>query len=195
MIKLANDEVPNIGSIVKVCITCIVNVDELYIHIPEISARYDPSSLKELKNELNAPETVKLYKPVVGMPSDLQHDLVLVKLQGLFYRAKVIDFDEEQNLYIVYFLDYGYTESIHQKAIFQWYPRWNTVPGNLRFICSKFSHISHLLLSCNIIHLAVALAYRCCLENVGRIERKDVEATKALRNLILNTGDISAKIM
>lgn len=137
MIKLANDEVPIVGSTVKVCITCLANVEELYIHIPEISARYDPSSLEELKNELNAAETVKLYKPLVGIPSDLQHDLVFVKRQGLFYRAKVIDYDEDQNSYIVYFLDYGYTELIASKAIFHWYPRWNTVPGNLRFIRSQ----------------------------------------------------------
>lgn len=134
MINLFNNEVPLVGSTVKVCVTSIVDVDEFYVHIPEISARYHPGSLEELKNEINDPEIVKQFKTFVGVPSDnLHHSLVLVKRQGIFYRGKVVDYDEELILFKVYFLDYGCTESIPRKDIFQWYPRWDTVPGNDHF--------------------------------------------------------------
>lgn len=68
-INLLNEVAPIVGTTVKVAITCIRSVDDFYIHIPEISAQYNPSSLNELKNKMNVPEMVKQYKPCVDKPS------------------------------------------------------------------------------------------------------------------------------
>lgn len=62
-------------------------------------------------------------------------DLVMVKRENTFYRGKVIDYDEVH--LVVHFLDYGYTESISRKDIFQWHPRWNIIPGEQLEKCSE----------------------------------------------------------
>lgn len=68
MNKLDTVYVPMIGSTVKVCITCIVSVEEFYVHIPEMSARSSCGSLEELKRKINAINMVNKYQPFVGMP-------------------------------------------------------------------------------------------------------------------------------
>lgn len=69
-ISLMNEVAPIIGSTVKVCVTHIRKVDDFYVHIPEISAQFDPASLNELKNQMNLPEMAKLYKPSAEKPSN-----------------------------------------------------------------------------------------------------------------------------
>lgn len=68
-ISLANEVAPMVGTVVKVCITCICDVDVFYVHIPTISAQYNPASLNGLKNQMNVPEIVKQYKPCTEKPS------------------------------------------------------------------------------------------------------------------------------
>lgn len=70
MVNLGTDVVPVIGSTVKVCVTCIVNVEEIFAHFPEVSARFGAGSLEDLKRGINAVDMVKQYKPFVGMPSE-----------------------------------------------------------------------------------------------------------------------------
>lgn len=70
MISLSTDIVPIVGSKVKVCVTSIASVEEFYVHIPEITARFGAGSLKELKRDINAVDMVKQYKRFVGAPSE-----------------------------------------------------------------------------------------------------------------------------
>lgn len=69
IISLMNEVSPVVGSTVKVCVTHIRNVDDFYVHIPEISAQFNPASLMGLKNQMNKPEIVKQYKPYTEKPS------------------------------------------------------------------------------------------------------------------------------
>lgn len=68
-ISLVNEVAPMVGSTVKVCVTCIRNVDDFHVHIPQISAQFNPASLNGLKNQMNVPDMVKQYKPCVEKPS------------------------------------------------------------------------------------------------------------------------------
>lgn len=58
-------------------------------------------------------------------------DLVLLKRENVFYRGKVVDYNEDD--FVVHFLDYGYTMLVSRKNIYQWHPMWNLVPGTNRF--------------------------------------------------------------
>lgn len=66
--KLPSSCVPMVGNTVKISITCIINADEFYAHIPEISAQNQSGSLLEFQNKLNCPEMVKFYKQYNGIP-------------------------------------------------------------------------------------------------------------------------------
>lgn len=69
-ITLANDVCPLVGSTYKVCVTCIRSADDFFVHIPEISAQFNPPSLLGLKNQMNVPDMVKQYKPCTENPSN-----------------------------------------------------------------------------------------------------------------------------
>lgn len=52
---------------------------------------------------------------------------MLVKRENIFYRGKVVDYDEAD--FVINFFDYGYTLLIARKNIYQWHPMWSLVPG------------------------------------------------------------------
>lgn len=105
---------------------------------------------------MNTPDMVKQYKPSVQAPSKQNAfnlrldfffslfqsfsdylDLVIVKLNNAHYRGQIVDYDETD--YVVYFLDYGYTEQMSRESIYQWFPRWDIVPGKvIKYIFSVF---------------------------------------------------------
>lgn len=74
-INLPNDVAPMAGSTMKVAVMCIQSVDDFYVHIPEISAQFNPSTLNGLKNEMNTPNMVKQYKPCTEKPSNKSHSI------------------------------------------------------------------------------------------------------------------------
>lgn len=47
---------------------------------------------------------------------------------GLFYRGKIL-LDNDDAVYTVFFIDYGYTELMHYTDIYQWNRHWDLVPG------------------------------------------------------------------
>lgn len=59
---------PIVGSTIKVCVTCIVNAAEFYVHIPEIAARTMSDSLGRFKQRMNADNMVEQYRPFGGIP-------------------------------------------------------------------------------------------------------------------------------
>lgn len=50
-----------------------------------------------------------------------------MKRENVFYRGRVIDYDEIE--IEIKFLDYGYSAWTPSKDIYQWHPMWNLVPG------------------------------------------------------------------
>lgn len=66
--KLNPGYTPAVGTMVKICITCIKSADEFYANIPEISARNMCDSLKDFKQKINDSTIVKEYKAFVGVP-------------------------------------------------------------------------------------------------------------------------------
>lgn len=86
--------------------------------------------------------TVELF----NFPTDLS-DLVLVKRENVFYRCKVVDYDDAD--FSVYYLDYGYQTLARLKDIYQWHPMWSLVPGILfefQFMQIKIiTHSSHFI--------------------------------------------------
>lgn len=113
-------------------------------------------------------------------------ELVLIRRKDIFYRGKVLDNFEDHC--VIFFIDYGYTENVYTKDIFEWHPRWTIIPGRL---CFRATYDLRLIQP--IYYLAQA--YSCFFENIRVSSSQENTTKQILRNFICNISEVSAKIM
>lgn len=111
---------------------------------------------------------------------------MLIRRKDIFYRGKVLDHFEDHC--VIFYIDYGYTENVYSKDIFEWHPQWTTIPGML------FFRATYDLKSIQPIYY-LAQAYSCVFENI-RVSSSQQNTTKEIfRRIICDTSEVSAKIM
>lgn len=68
--------------------------------------------------------------PCNGFSSDFPENLELVifKHKNYFYRGRVEGVDSQGVM--ITFIDYGYMTIVDPDSVYEWHPRWNTIPGN-----------------------------------------------------------------
>lgn len=77
---MSNLEYPDVGSEVKVFVTHVEDVENIYAHfLPFNSITLKQSNLKELTLKMNASETVCKYRKIKHIPGNFIQNLILKK--------------------------------------------------------------------------------------------------------------------
>ena len=117
---------PALHSEVKIEITKFKNATSFYCRYVKSKLSKDQPTLEELTDHMNHPDEIVNYKPLTDHPSFSQ--LVLVKSEGMFCRARVQQLDDNESRVEVLLVDFGYLETFQIKKIYHWCPRFNYLP-------------------------------------------------------------------
>lgn len=140
----------------RIHVTHIVDVEEFYGQIPSLFET-KTLSLTELEWEMNTEKAVESYKEFVNAPA-IEEFVVAKFTDNRFYRAKVINMYDQNNLKVFY-VDFGNCANVNLTQIFKWDKRWNCLP---------------------------AQAFHCRLDKIKRIKPLDFLAIQTFHMLALN---------
>lgn len=152
--KLLPQVLPRINSVVEAIVTCADSIDDFFVYLPEKAAAYG-ITLESLKKSINTKEMIKQYRQMKVLPGKRQKkpninsqertvdpvniswttniefpedlELIVFKHKGSFYRGRTEGVDSQG--VVVTFIDYGYMATINPANVYEWHPRWNTIPG------------------------------------------------------------------
>lgn len=135
---------PKVGSTIKVFVTSIKNLDELFIYIPE-NAMEANTSLKALRDKLNKEEYREIYQQMKRVPGNTisnmtknisynhqlsisgAHELVLVNYRSEFYRGRIFEVNEKG--IFVNLIDSGADVIVALKDLYEWHGFCDNIPG------------------------------------------------------------------
>ncbi|XP_058062770.1 uncharacterized protein LOC131212775 [Anopheles bellator] len=151
----AQMEIPQPNTRVKLHPTFVDDVNLFYANIvPECQTIR--SDIASLHYKLNDPDSVARYKEIKRFPC--AGELVLALYENDWYRAKVMDFFEDNTAYVFY-VDYGNTATVSMSELRLWEERFSYVP-----------------------YLAVG----CTIANAQRVKECHIEAIVQLQNVLLD---------
>ncbi|XP_052863882.1 uncharacterized protein LOC128270517 [Anopheles cruzii] len=151
----AQMEVPQPNTRVTLQPTYVDDVNLFYAQIvPECQAVR--SDIESLPYKLNDPDSVALYREIKRFPCS--GELVLAMYENQWYRAKVIDFFEDNTAYVFY-VDYGNTATVRMNELRLWEERFSYVPF---------------------------LAVGCTIANAQRVKECHIEAIEQLQNVLID---------
>lgn len=117
---------PSLHTKVKIEITHFKDVANFFCRYWKLKPATDQHTLGNLTTQMNKPDVIATYKPLVDSPAYMQ--LVVVKSDGMFCRGRVEQVFGDWYDAEVLLVDFGTLETLNSKKFYQWCPRFNYLP-------------------------------------------------------------------
>lgn len=114
-----------VNKLIKVTVSYVVDIGEFYAQIEQHYSE-DEETLESLMEYMNENERMVKMQKLQTPPAP--GEIVLASYKGYFYRGKVLLYNSETNLCVVFFVDFGSCQDIHLKNLRQMEGKYNHLP-------------------------------------------------------------------
>lgn len=118
---------PEVGETVFLQVTCVIRINLFYI-IFNVDENPAEETLLTLNRYINDKNNLKNLRKLKVTPAVGQLVLAHYHQDGIWYRARVIDTDNDNNLVQVFFVDYGNTEWVNEMYVRDIEPQYLHLP-------------------------------------------------------------------
>ncbi|KAK6618311.1 hypothetical protein RUM44_002763 [Polyplax serrata] len=107
----------NVGDILDIEMTCIMNSGNFYCCMADSKVQMHDERLEALNSYINTPDNKRHMKKLLVPPCPGQVVLAKYSTDNKWYRAKILDSEPENDVFRVFFVDYGNEEYVRLSGI------------------------------------------------------------------------------
>lgn len=110
-----------------IMITEFTSINRFYCHFEDINTFYNGKNLTTIRKKLNDKNEIISYQKLKKLP--VSGDLIMVKYDDVFYRAKVMEFANEYMCVTILLVDEGkIIENVHLNWLYKFHSRFSDYP-------------------------------------------------------------------
>ncbi|XP_047110517.1 uncharacterized protein LOC124787717 [Schistocerca piceifrons] len=171
---------PEVGETIYLQVTCVIRINLFYI-ILNVDDNSGEETLLTLNRYINDKDNLKNLRKLKVTPAVGQLVLAHYHQDGIWYRARVIDTDNDNNLVQVFFVDYGNTEWVSEIYVRDIEPQYLHLPFQAIESSLAFTEMN-------------ASVDDDSLETVISVFRCLTDCTQPLRAKIISKDDVLKKL-